>query len=375
MGENPEKSPAPVRDVKPIKLGTITRRLPCVHEGPVVEPCKTCSSGNRDVRLCAHPAPTDPDRDKCTRVATGGPVQACATCVDYTPPPDPTTGVWVSVADMARDAVRLAGMLPPDVVGIVGIPRSGMIPASIMATTLHLPLLSVAPGVGLIRTGNGGRGHSFQPRAGRVAVVDDTVYAGGAMTQARHDLRNTPAVYCAVYVKPSGRHHVDLYARELQSPHLLEWNITNNGPFSGHASNPAYKAGIACDFDGIFCHDDKSGGVVGTPYLLPRMHACRLVVTGRPERHRAETEAWLQKWGAKVDRLVMYPDGEPWSESLVAKFKGSVYKESGCGFFLESCPRQAEVINAVSGKSVICPAAGRVWPGFRRIHQPPPAVE
>jgi hypothetical protein len=62
------------------------RSLPCVHEGPVVEWCKTCTGPNaelRHVRQCLHPTA---DRDICTRGMIAASVQSCWTCPDYASP-------------------------------------------------------------------------------------------------------------------------------------------------------------------------------------------------------------------------------------------------------------------------------------------------
>ena len=59
------------------------RSLPCVHEGNIVEACKTCGpKEGRHVRQCLHPTA---DRDLCTRDRIGPLVQACADCPDYEP--------------------------------------------------------------------------------------------------------------------------------------------------------------------------------------------------------------------------------------------------------------------------------------------------
>lgn len=60
-------------------------RLPCIHEGPVVEACKTCGGAeDRHVRACLHPDPSA-DRDTCTRAFVSDRVQACSACPDYAP--------------------------------------------------------------------------------------------------------------------------------------------------------------------------------------------------------------------------------------------------------------------------------------------------
>lgn len=58
-----------------------SRRLPCVHEGPVIESCSSCGAlgEGRHVRDCAV-------HDRCTRTSLGGPVRGCDSCPDYRRP-------------------------------------------------------------------------------------------------------------------------------------------------------------------------------------------------------------------------------------------------------------------------------------------------
>jgi uncharacterized HAD superfamily protein len=135
---------------------------------------------------------------------------------------------------------------------------------------------------------------------------------------------------------------------------------------------------VATDFDGVLCRDpdvpDADSGpalekyrqwlVNAVPLHLPRRHPTRLIVTGRLERWRSETEAWLRKWGVTWERLVMHPATTASARNAagdVAQMKAREYRASRCGFFLESDPAQAEVIHRLSGKPVICPPTGKVW--------------
>lgn len=273
---------------------------------------------------------------------------------------------WVSTARLVTDSVTLAGLLPLDCAGVAGIPRSGMLPASVIATHLHLPLYELAETGRLTRLGDGSRGRvlGYAGGAGPLAVVDDTVYAGSAMRVARrHMLRlRRPAVFAAVYVRPEAAGVVDVWSRLLPCPHLLEWNIVNNGPFAGWAANLAFRAGVALDLDGVIVHDAASGGRVGSPYLVPRTHPCKLIATGRPERHRAETEALLRRAGARWERLEMMSDAAPDTVESIAQHKARHYAQSGCGFFIESDPVQAELIFRLAGKPTVCPRTAQVWP-------------
>lgn len=270
---------------------------------------------------------------------------------------------WVSTARLAADAALLAAKLPPDISAVVGLPRSGMMPAAVIATHRHLPLWQLTGDGQLTRLGHGQRADAV-PRDGPLAVIDDTVYAGTAMTWARAYLRGRRAIYAAVYVRPEAAKAVDIYARAIPCPHLLEWNLVNTGAFAGHAApttRGVFGRGVALDFDGVICHDAESGGDLGSPYLLPQKFPCRLIATGRPERSRPQTEAWLRQWGVRWERLEMLPDDTPLSVESAAAHKARHFAASGCGFFVESCPVQADAIHRLTGKPVVCPAEGKVY--------------
>lgn len=345
---------APARSVA--RPAPISRpaRPPCLYEGSITEHCTGCPSGQeaRHIRHCLH---DDAEWDHCAR-AHPNPregVQVCSRCPLYRQPLE-----WVSVRKLVDDTIhRLLPQLPPDLAGIVGVPRSGMLPASILATMLHMPLFALDGQ--LHPVGHGVRG--VARRDGPLLVVDDTVYAGGAMKRARAAMGRRQAVYAAVYVRPQARRTVDLAGRELPCPHLLAWNLFNCGVLTGNALNPMFRKGVASDFDGIFCHDEESGGKPGAPYMLPRRAPIPLIVTGRRERYRAATEAWLRQWGAQWRRIEFLPDDAPSGIESAAAHKARHFAASGCGFYVESCPKQAEMIAKLSRLPVICPIAEHVF--------------
>jgi phosphoribosyl transferase-like protein len=273
---------------------------------------------------------------------------------------------WITTAQLAVDSVQLAGLLPADTARIVGIPRSGMIPASIIAAHLHLPLWELTESGHFRRLTGGSRG--FIVPSGPTVVIDDTVYGGGSMRRARDSLRGQPANFAAVYVRPDRAGEVDVYARTLDHrSHLLEWNFFNNHGLAA--------GGLAFDFDGILCHDpplaDADGGagleryrqwlIEARPLWLPRAQPVRLIVTARLERFRAETERWLARWNVRFERLEMCPARCASDRGDVAAWKAQHYRESATAFFVESDPGQAARIHELTGKQVICPHVARVW--------------
>lgn len=76
------------KDVVPVRRSLPIARPPCRHEGPVVEPCKTCpaTAEERHVRLCFHPSGS---RDKCTRAHPLSTLQRCDQCSEREDPEPP----------------------------------------------------------------------------------------------------------------------------------------------------------------------------------------------------------------------------------------------------------------------------------------------
>jgi len=356
-----------VSKVLPAKSLTLMRS-PCVHEGVVIAPCSSCRGEARHIRDCSV-------HGSCTREPAGKDVEAvCSTCPDYKAinrkpaqvalPPFAEPLTWVSTAQLTKDSVALAALAPIDCSGVVAVPRSGVLPAGVIATHLHLPLFVLGSN-GPVPIIPGARGDTLAKGRGPLMVVDDTVYGGSAMTRARSLMGARPALYTAVYVRPESADTVDMYARPLPSPHILEWNFANNGPFSGFAANKIYGIGVAVDLDGVLIHDAESsafgGGPIGSPYLVPRARPVKLIVTGRREQHRGQTESLLHKLGVRWDRLEMYPDTAPEAKEAIASHKAKHFAKSGCGLFVESCPVQAELIYRETNLPVVCPIVNKVW--------------
>ena len=270
---------------------------------------------------------------------------------------------WISTLELTYDTILLAGLLPEDITAVAGVPRSGMIPASIIAAHLHLPLYQITEDGQLEQLGMGQRGtkFGFGDRPEKIAVIDDTLQNGVAMKKVKDVMDGRDAVFAAVYVNHKHKSMVDYYAREVGDAHITEWNCFNNGPKGGYAALGDYVHGGATDLDGIIIHDDKSGGVQGTAYMLPKSLPVRLIVTGRPERHREETEALLRRYGVRWGRLEMLPDDVPMTPENIAGHKAKWYTESPCRYFIESDPEQAKMIFEKSGKAVICPIESKVY--------------
>lgn len=309
----------------------------------------------------------------------------CGTCEDrpraaQTPPTWPPPERWnpdqlrfLRVADLAEHTLRLVPRLPADAAGIVGIPRSGMLPAGILATHMHLPLYYLDPQRGPVPLQGAGRSANLHRRSGPLVIVDDTTWQGGAMHRARRLLGKTPALYTAVYVRDP--RHVDLYAIHHAGSHILEWNIFNNSPLSGSGAFPEFAGGAACDFDGILCEEPIVSDqqdlprflqwlAAARPLYVPRQVPVPLVITYRIESWRAATQAWLDRWGIRVQQLLMHPAATVQERDQhldVAGHKGQTLRRSRCSVMFESDPRQCQAIFDAARKHVICPRTAQVW--------------
>lgn len=286
-----------------------------------------------------------------------------------------TTPRLVTTSDLMADAKRLASMLPPNTSQIVGIARSGLCVATMVAMLMHRPLGIFRQSENdLVAGGNGWRLSGNTKSDGPVVVIDDTVMTGNSFKHVMPLIRKTfpTAMAAAIYVNPAAKVKPDLWVQDLPWPHLLEWNMFNS------IMTPS----MAFDFDGILCQDcppeDDDDGVrylrfleETRPMFYVRKVSIPLIVTARLEKYRPQTLDWLARHGMRVDKLIM----GPWSNNRDRARAGvAAYKAQHFAafrkqkhrikppIFVESDPRQAEQIAKLSGGIVACPAAGRCYP-------------
>ena len=288
-----------------------------------------------------------------------------------------------SYADLARDTWALRMQLPASINAVLGIPRSGMLPASMLAQWLGVPMGEVnsfAANRQLFTSGNrlnDGAGHT-----GLILVVDDSVYRGSAMHHAKKSLRtclpHAKFIYAAVYrdsdSAASLRTSIDYFAVDLPRPRYFQWNLPDH-PDCGN---------FMFDIDGVLCHDptvpdnDDDAYVDAITNAKPLFRPSRPIgplVTNRLERWRGVTEMWLKENKIEHGPLIM-SNHETAKERREAKkraevrsgfscgygaYKGYVYRESDCVLLVESNREQAWTAAIVSGKPVLCYSTGELF--------------
>jgi orotate phosphoribosyltransferase len=282
---------------------------------------------------------------------------------------------FVTLARFATDAKALVSVLPANTSKIIGVARSGLTAANLVAMFMHRPVEVMRQSKGdVIEGGNGWRLTGNTSSDGAVVVIDDTVMTGNSFMDVIPRIRKVypNAISAAIYCNPNANVKPDLWVRELPWPHLLEWNLFNS----------ILSPSMAVDFDGILCHDCPPGhdddgwryerflqGV--KPLYYMRRTTIPMIVTARLEKYRPQTMDWLARHGMSVQELIMWPgsDYRERSTEKVAQFKATHYSRFLTHkyriqptLFVESDANQAQRIAQISGGLVVCPAAGRVFP-------------
>ena len=274
-----------------------------------------------------------------------------------------------SIADLNACIVRNVHRLPDDLDLVVGIPRSGLLAASIVALQLNLPLSDFDGFLEGRLLGKGKRTLKNKARFSfgdirKVLIVDDSVLSGGAITEARERIERWKAEtgaavetpFLAPIVAPNKKHLVDFWFDACTYPRIFEWNLMHH---------PILKD--ACfDIDGVLCRDplddENDDGErylhflqTVEPFCLPSVKV-KAVVSARLEKYRDVTEAWLERAGVQYEQLCLLDSTpeERRQQGLHSRHKADVCLRLKPSLFIESDPVQANEIAQLSGCPVFC---------------------
>ena len=279
---------------------------------------------------------------------------------------------YITLSDMASVIYKNIHKIPHDIDLVVGIPRSGMIAASMICGYLNRPLVDVDnfcngcfSGVG------GGRLKYVKDRPIRkVLVVDDTIGNGGSMREAKEKIgklnKDFEYVYFAVYLEGNGINDINLFFEDIRhyvTNHIIsvlyEWNVfQHNNDVMGYSMY---------DLDGVLCIDppDEINTMEYENYIsnaIPKftpVTTIGIICTYRLEKYRDVTEKWLSDNDIKYNRLIMFP-ANTYSERAVSgmspeQYKADMYKNEAwyMQLFVESDDFQAKRIYEMTKKPVL----------------------
>lgn len=269
-----------------------------------------------------------------------------------------------SLSDLTKDIHEWIPKIEGNYDCVVGIPRSGMLVANILALKLSLPLADLDGFLEGRMLGLGKRfkhidAESFLETPRKVLIVDDSISSGTALRIAKEKIAAAkPAhalTFAAIYVTPKGRKLCDLFVEEIPNPRRFEWNILASSAVRNYCF----------DMDGVLCLDPtKEQNDDGERYRAFMLNAAPLyvpayeigaIVTSRLEKFRPETEQWLKAHGIRYGALHMLNLASKEDRirlKAAPSFKAEVFKNSTADLFIESEHNQAVKIAELSGKFV-----------------------
>ena len=269
-----------------------------------------------------------------------------------------------SLSDLNKDIHGWIPRLEETYECVVGIPRSGMLAANVLALKMSLPLADLdgfleGRILGLGKRFEHIRAEEYLKQRRKVLIVDDSISSGTALRLAKekiaaacpdHDL-----TFAAIYVTPLGKKLCDLYVEEIPNPRRFEWNILSSRAVENYCF----------DMDGVLCLDptdeqNDDGNfyrefILNAKPLYAPTDEIGAIVTSRLEKFRPETEQWLKKHGIRYRALHMLnlPSKQDRIRLKAApSFKAGVFKNSNADLFIESENNQAVKIAELSGKFV-----------------------
>ncbi|WP_421682773.1 phosphoribosyltransferase [Stutzerimonas urumqiensis] len=272
-----------------------------------------------------------------------------------------------SLKDLSHLSTQSASRIAPDVDLVVGIPRSGMLVASIIALKLNLPLTDL---YAFLRNDELKKGSTrtykrndmtLPQQARKILLVDDSIASGKSMLEALERVRAVYAgevVTLVAFGETHNQQQVDICMEIVKQPRVFEWNIMHH-----HFMSEA-----CLDIDGVLCEDptadDNDDGVNylkfltrARPLYIPSLKVAHLV-TSRLEKYRPETEAWLAEHGVQYGQLHMLDlpsAAERRRLNMHHKFKAQVYaRQKDASLFVESEMQQAIEIMKATKKPVYC---------------------
>lgn len=273
---------------------------------------------------------------------------------------------YVSFAQLSNAIRAQLYEIPADVDLIVGIPRSGMVPAYQIGLFLNRLVCDID---NFIADGSISHGHtrklgvalSSLRQAKHILLVDDSIATGGSMQKALARIQQSGYAgrisTCAAIVAPSHASSVDVSFIAMPQPRMFEWNAFHHSCVEN-----------ACfDLDGVLCvdptaHDNDDGPryekflANAKPLFRPTLRIGH-IVSARLEKYRGLTEGWLAANNISYGQLhlVDLPSkAERIRQGAHCSHKIRIYRDTKASMFYESDAGQAHEIATGSGKPVLC---------------------
>lgn len=283
-----------------------------------------------------------------------------------------------SYADLSKHIAQKIWQIPKDVDIVVGIPRSGMLPANMIALHRNLPFTDLE-GLKENRILRNGTTRKITKdiqniaEAKHILIIDDSVLSGNSIIEAKKYIagqlpENIKISWAAIYVTAESQKHVDFFFNICPEPRIFEWNIFHHKILSN-----------ACvDIDGVLCldplpheNDDATNYISFLQNAKPLYQTnikIKHLITNRLEKYRPQTEKWLNDHNIDFEKLSMCQCStaeERRQKNEYGKNKANLFIKDTASLFIESETRQAKEIAEISGKPVLCIENHKIYmPGY-----------
>ncbi|MDR0899406.1 MAG: phosphoribosyltransferase [Lactobacillaceae bacterium] len=184
---------------------------------------------------------------------------------------------------------------------IVGLPRRGMIPATLIGLFLNKPVVSfnelvadlASEKIGYrLREESAKSPKSYQ----NILLIDDSTNEGSAFQAAKEKLDEdtwNKITTMSIYSTKKGTNSVDLALEVLESPKIFEWNIMHKRVVLAVSS---------MRFEGIIA----SNAITGQWELITApSYPIKVIVSELREKNRAEVEEFLETNHIQYEHLIM----------------------------------------------------------------------
>ncbi len=266
-----------------------------------------------------------------------------------------------SFCDLSIAISSLTTKLPLDWDLFVGIPRSGLLVANLLALHYNTYLADVE---GLLRGKmfNCGKRKAcitgrYPKRGLKVLVIDDSIRTGSEIAKTREALKSLEAKHCisyaAIYVCPGMEKLVDYYHESLPPPRVFEWNLMHNLYVLKYCMSIE---GVILGVGDQIAHDCSSLRAMIRPSFT-----IGCLVLG-PEYDEKLMEAWLISQGIDFNRIVRFEgSAESWrNDKKRAAFKADVCREMSAVLYIEHGLSESKLIAKQSLVPVFCTQENRI---------------
>ena len=252
-----------------------------------------------------------------------------------------------TIEDMNVDIVNVIDKIRKlNVDIIVGIPRSGIIPAAAIALHLQLPYADLGSYIQGRAYKTSGKNIDTTRQKQKILLVDDTVNTGSAINNAIKEIKNNNIndeiyTFAVWHSDKTSLDNITLTAGFCPRPRVFQWNLWKHHKLSRFGT----------DMDGVLCRDPSRKENDRGPKLLDFYHYAepkflperpvKYIITSRLEKYRDVTEEWLKRHNIGYEKLIMKTN----PDIKHGIYKANIINSLNMLLYIESDVKQAKQIS------------------------------